>query len=160
MYTNPDYYNKQHTNSILLLSSNRLLLLQLDFWTYPNQPGKPVDIHVPHNSMREFKHALKKKAISFRIKIRNLQRLINGERMRFRSVPFNGAFHTYAQVNKNFQHYRIRTNWTIDVSKLFSCILRKLLKSDYGSFFLRGKHFLPLSWCSNRVSCTTKGLVT
>lgn len=72
---------------------------ELDFWTYPSQPGKPVDIYVTHRKAREFKHLLRNKAISFRVKIRNLQRLINGERNRARSgVPFNGAFHSYSQI--------------------------------------------------------------
>lgn len=71
---------------------------ELDFWTYPSEPGKSVDIHVPHNRMRQFKHALKRKSISFRIKIRNLQRVINKAGMRPRAVPFNGKFHSYSQI--------------------------------------------------------------
>lgn len=78
---------------------NEVFILQLDFWTYPSKPGKPVDIHVPHNRMRQFKHTLKRKSISFRVKIRNLQRVINKARMRPRSVPFNGKFHSYSQVS-------------------------------------------------------------
>ena len=77
-------------------------LLQLDFWTYPSKIGEPVDIHVTHRWAREFKHFLARRTISFRVKIRNLQRLINGERMRARSgVPFNGAFRSYSQVSLN-----------------------------------------------------------
>ncbi|KAJ7377902.1 corticosteroid- binding protein [Desmophyllum pertusum] len=71
---------------------------ELDFWTYPSQPGKPVDIRVRHDRMRQFKHALKRRSLSFRVKIRSLQRLINKEGMRPRSVPFNGAFRTYFQI--------------------------------------------------------------
>lgn len=76
-----------------------IFILQLDFWTHPSKPGKPVDIHVPHNRMRQFKHALKRKSISFRIKIRNLKRVINKAAMRPRAVPFNGKFHSYSQVS-------------------------------------------------------------
>lgn len=83
----------------MFVFSNEVFILQLDFWTYPSKPGKPVDIHVPHNRMRQFKHTLKRKSISFRVKIRNLQRVINKARMRPRSVPFNGKFHSYSQVS-------------------------------------------------------------
>lgn len=72
---------------------------ELDFWTYPSKIGESVDIHVTHRWAREFKHFLTRREISFRVKIRNLQRLINGERMRARSgVPFNGAFRSYSQI--------------------------------------------------------------
>ena len=83
----------------MFLAPNKVFILQLDFWTHPTEPGKPVDIHVPHNRMRQFKHALKRKSISFRIKIRNLQRVINKAGMRPRAVPFNGKFHSYSQVS-------------------------------------------------------------
>ena len=67
-----------------------------------------MDIHVTHRWAREFKHFLTRREISFRVKIRNLQRLINGERMRARSgVPFNGAFRSYSQVSlKNAVYMR------------------------------------------------------
>lgn len=82
----------------MFVIANKVFIFQLDFWTYPSEPGKSVDIHVPHNRMRQFKHALKRKSISFRIKIRNLQRVINKAGMRPRAVPFNGKFHSYSQV--------------------------------------------------------------
>lgn len=72
---------------------------KLDFWTEPSRPDRPVDIHVRRNRRYRFKQLLKNETISFRVKIRNLQRSINGERMRFRSaVPFNAAFHTYSEI--------------------------------------------------------------
>ena len=83
----------------MFVFSNEGFTLQLDFWTSPSKSGKPVDIHVPHNRMRQFKHALKRKSISFRIKIRNLQRVINKAGMVPRAVPFNGKFHSYSQVS-------------------------------------------------------------
>lgn len=72
---------------------------KLDFWTHPSLPTKPVDIHVRRQNLKKFKQLLKSKTISFRVKTRNLQRLINGERTRFRSaVPFDAAFHSYYQI--------------------------------------------------------------
>ena len=58
-----------------------------------------MDIHVRRQNLKKFKQLLKSKTISFRVKTRNLQRLINGERTRFRSaVSFDAAFHSYYQV--------------------------------------------------------------
>lgn len=72
--------------------------LTLDFWTYPSKPGNPVDIHVPRSKLREFKHILAKRSIPFTVKIRNVERQIKVEGMRPRSVSFNGAFRSYAQI--------------------------------------------------------------
>lgn len=81
-------------NSLLHSENN----LTLDFWTYPSKPSNPVDIHVPRRKLREFKHILAKRSIPFTVKIRNVQRQIKVEGMRPRSVSFNGAFRSYAQI--------------------------------------------------------------
>ncbi|RMX60512.1 hypothetical protein pdam_00001433 [Pocillopora damicornis] len=81
-------------NSLLHSENN----LTLDFWTYPSKPSDPVDIHVPRRKLREFKHILAKRSIPFTVKIRNVQRQIKVEGMRPRSVSFNGAFRSYAQI--------------------------------------------------------------
>lgn len=81
------------------ISEKLFSILQLDFWTHPSKPSNPVDIHVPRRKLREFKHILAKRSIPFTVKIRNVQRQIKVEGMRPRSVSFNGAFRSYAQVS-------------------------------------------------------------
>lgn len=109
-----------------------------------------MDIHVPHHRAREFKHALKKKAISFRVKIINLQHLINGERMRFRSgVPFNAAFHSHSQVNiqKELLHIFIAIN--------FFKFCHRLLKNRQKHIMVCFPCMLKFSWYLS-FSCMSK----
>ncbi|KAL9959383.1 hypothetical protein ACROYT_G032705 [Oculina patagonica] len=134
---------------------------ELDFWTYPSQPGRPVDIHVSHSTMRQFKHALKRKSISFRVKVRNLQRLINKEGMRPRSVPFNGKYHLYSQIVHEMKRlaglneslakvfslgktYENRTMYAIKISSNISTSVKSVMFINCG---IHAREWISISSC-------------
>ena len=59
----------------------------------------PVDVHIPRGQTHWFKDMLKDRQMSYVTRVRNLQRLVNMERMRPRSGGFDSKFHDYHKVS-------------------------------------------------------------
>lgn len=74
--------------------------LDLDFWKFPGAPEMPVDVHIPRGQIHRFKGMLKDRHMRYITRVRNLQRLVNMERMRPRAGGFDSKFHDYHKIVK------------------------------------------------------------
>ena len=89
-----------------------------------------MDIHVPHKKLNQFKQVLRQASIVYLVKIRNLHRLMNLERMRLRSVPFDGAFHSYAKV---CGYFSLNSDFFFLVYGDFSLLMEKKRNADHSN---------------------------
>ncbi|XP_043943086.1 carboxypeptidase A1-like isoform X2 [Protopterus annectens] len=82
--------------------------LQLDYWLHPSSTERPVDIHVPFQSLQNVKVFLESNDIPYSIMIKDLQEVVDYEEMEMKASrtvsrntdSFNYAtYHTLAEIN-------------------------------------------------------------
>ncbi|XP_031572403.1 carboxypeptidase B-like [Actinia tenebrosa] len=87
---------------------------ELDFWTFPSFIARPVDVHVSRSKCKQFERLLQQNNVPFKVRLRNLQRLVNMEGMRLRSGRnFDSSFHSYQQIESEMRRLSQLHNNTI-----------------------------------------------
>ncbi|XP_072003600.1 carboxypeptidase A2-like [Engystomops pustulosus] len=93
----------------LLQDLQSLAHLELDFWTEPSNPERPIDVRVPFDSLQSVKIYLESNNIDYSIMIKDLQEVLNAEkeemeineRKERNSASFNyGSYHTLDNLYK------------------------------------------------------------